>query len=244
MGGSMERIRTGGAGMKIEGCNRGMGAQTGMRPGDDEVSRSLQAQIQNKQQEMQKLSENKNMPPEEKLKKRQEIQQEISNLQMQLRQHQLEQRRKQQEGREDSLQKSRGGKELGPAAEYCKSQGTGLSQGGMQSMLSADAALKQSKVHDSVASRLEGRAGVLEAEIHQGSLLGRNTSAKEKELAQVEKRAEDASRSRADMLGEANQAVRKARESEEEKAEKEGSEKEEERKNHETDLDTPRGSGL
>lgn len=113
-------------------------------------------------------------------------------------------------------------------------------------MLSADAALKQSKVHDSVASRLEGRAGVLEAEIHQGSLLGWNTSAKEKELAQVEKRAEDASHSRADMLGEANQAVRKARESEEEKAEKEGSEKEkeEERKNHETDLDTPRGSGL
>lgn len=232
--------------MKIAGCNRGMGAQTGMRPGEDEVSRSLQAQIQNKQQEMQKLSENKNMPVEEKLKKRQEIQQEISNLQMQLRQHQLEQRRKQQEGKEDSLQKSRSGKELGPAAEYCKGQGTGLSQGGMQSMLSADAALKQGKVHDSVASRLEGRAGVLEAEIHQGSLLGWNTSAKEKELAQVEKRAENAEHSRTDMLGEANQAVREAGESEEEKAEKEGSEKEkeEERKNHETDLGTPRGSGL
>ena len=84
--------------MKINGIN-GANTQVGgmnMMQSNDSVSKNLQSQIANAQKQLQELSANKEMSLEEKMKKRQEIQQQIADLNHQLRQHQIEQRKEQQ----------------------------------------------------------------------------------------------------------------------------------------------------
>ena len=81
--------------MRINGLN-GVNTQTGgmnMMQTNDSVSKNIQNQIANAQKQLQEISSNKEMSIEEKLKKRQEIQQQISDLNNQLRQHQIEQRK-------------------------------------------------------------------------------------------------------------------------------------------------------
>lgn len=84
--------------MKINGFN-GTNTQTGamgMAQANDSVSKNIQNQIANAQQKLQDLSSNEELSLEDKMKKRQVIQQEITNLNQQLRQHQIEQRKEQQ----------------------------------------------------------------------------------------------------------------------------------------------------
>ena len=74
--------------MRINGFS-GTNTQTGtmgMTQGNDSVSKNIQNQIANAQQKLQDLSSNEEMSLEDKMKKRQEIQQEINNLNQQLRQ--------------------------------------------------------------------------------------------------------------------------------------------------------------
>ena len=83
--------------MKINGFN-GTNTQTGamgMAQANDSVSKNIQNQIANAQQKLQDLSSNEGLSLEDKMKKRQEIQQEITNLNQQLRQHQIEHRKEQ-----------------------------------------------------------------------------------------------------------------------------------------------------
>lgn len=80
----------------INGANTQMG-QMGMNQATDSYSRNIQNQIANAQKQLQELSSNKDMTLEEKMKKRQELQQQISDLNMQLRQYQMEQRREKQQ---------------------------------------------------------------------------------------------------------------------------------------------------
>ena len=68
--------------MKINGFN-GTNTQTGamgMAQANDSVSKNIQNQIANAQQKLQDLSSNEELSLEDKMKKRQEIQQEITNL--------------------------------------------------------------------------------------------------------------------------------------------------------------------
>lgn len=76
------------------------GGNAGMPTGGaqmDSVSRNLQNKIANEQKKLKDLASDDNLSPEEKMKKRQEIQQEVANLQQQLRQHQIEQQREQRQ---------------------------------------------------------------------------------------------------------------------------------------------------
>ena len=74
----------------------------------DTVSKSIQDEISEVQRQKQSLSSNKDMPVEEKTKKRQELQQEISSLNAKLRQHQAEVRKeKQKELMKDNAQTGR-----------------------------------------------------------------------------------------------------------------------------------------
>ena len=66
------------------------------------------------------------------MKKRQEIQQEINNLNQQLRQHQIEQRNKQQSKNSSSMDDMVAG-----TSNTSKKKDTGLSQASMQAMISA-----------------------------------------------------------------------------------------------------------
>ena len=96
--------------MRINGFS-GTNTQTGtmgMTQGNDSVSKNIQNQIANAQQKLQDLSSNEEMSLEDKMKKRQEIQQEINNLNQQLRQHQIEQRNKFSVGEQIEIMKPDG----------------------------------------------------------------------------------------------------------------------------------------
>ena len=149
--------------MKINGFN-GTNTQTGvmgMAQANDSVSKNIQNQIANAQQKLQDLSSNEELSLEDKMKKRQDIQQEITNLNQQLRQHQIEQRKEQQSKKSSMDDMVAGTKNTSAKKE------TSLSQAGMRAMISADSSIKQAKVQGSMATQMEGRAGVLESEIKQ-----------------------------------------------------------------------------
>ena len=190
----------------ISGSNAQMG-QMGMNQATDSYSRNIQNQIANAQKQLQELSSNEEMTLEEKMKKRQEIQKQISDLNMQLRQHQMQQRKEKQQAKTSSMDDMLGGTKA-KAGE----KSTGLSQAGMTAILSADTSLKQAKVQGSVASEMKGRANVIKAEIKQDG--NKNTEAKEKELAELEQKAADAEVSQMNTLAKADKAVKEAAEAE------------------------------
>lgn len=197
------------SGVMLQGANSSMPAGNMQM---DSVSRNLQNQIANEQKKLKELSSDENLTPEEKMKKRQEIQQEIANLQQQLRQHQIEQRREQQ--KEQKAEGSPAEELVGGSRKAAKSkngkQQAGLSSSSMQAMISADSSVKQAKVQGSVAVRMEGRAGVLKAEIKQDRAVGGNTEAKEAELAEVEQNAVEVTAAQANTLAKANKTMEEA----------------------------------
>lgn len=185
---------------------------------EDSVSRSIQKQIANKQKELQNLSSNQEMDMEEKRKKRQELMQEISDLNNQLRQHQIEQRREAANAKkkqESSPADSAGRKKQGAKGG---AENPGLSKGAMQAMVSADAAAKQAQVQGSAVSGMENRAAILKTEIKQDKALGADVAAKEEELAKTQQRAEDAKASQIDTLDAANKEIKDAQAREEPEA--------------------------
>ena len=198
--------------MKINGTN---GANTqmvqmGMNQAADSYSKNIQNQIANAQKQLQELSSNEDMTLEEKMKKRQEIQQQISDLNMQLRQHQIEQRKEKQQAKGSSMDDMLGGTGNTGSAK-AGNKNTGLSQASMTAMISADTSIKQAKVQGSVATSMEGRANVLKAEVKQD---GGNVEVKKKEIAELEQKAENATASQMNTLAEANKTMEEAAEAE------------------------------
>ena len=193
----------------INGVNTQMG-QMGMNQATDSYSRNIQNQIADAQKQLQELSSNKDMTLEEKMKKRQEIQQQISDLNMQLRQHQIEQRRAAQSRSERQRAKGSSTNDMRGGTSKAESKSTGLSQASMTAMISADSSVKQAKVQGSVAVKMEGRAGVLESEIKLDKVRGNDTQAKEEELAEVEQKAQAATTSQLSTLADASRTMEEA----------------------------------
>ena len=195
--------------MRINGLN-GVNTQAGgmnMMQTTDSVSKNIQNQIANAQKQLQEISSNKEMSLEEKMKKRQEIQQQITDLNNQLRQHQIEQR-KEQQAKKSSMDDMLGGsKKTAPKAGK---QSIGLSQASMTAIISADSAMAQAQVQGSVATKMEGRAGVLESEIKLDSARGGNVEKKQEELAEVEQKAIEAQSAQMDTLADANKKLEAA----------------------------------
>lgn len=209
--------------MKIGSMNgAGGGVQagkTGIQMQTDPVSKNIQDQIANAQKQLQDVSASQEMTPEQKMKKRQEIQQEITSLNQQLRQHQIEQRKEQQsqsKSKDSSVDDMLGG-EQSAGKTASGNQGSGLSQAGMKAMMSADSAMKQAQIQGNAATRMEGRAGVLKAEIKQG---GGSIEAKKAELEEVEQKAMSATASQMSTLADANQAIEEAAKVEQNSADK------------------------
>ncbi|MDE6387537.1 MAG: FlxA-like family protein [Lachnospiraceae bacterium] len=186
------------------GIGAGAGAQT------DAVSKDLQHQIENLQKQMQELSSNNEMPAETKMKKRQEMQKQISDLEVQLRQHQMEVKR---QAAMKKREKSNGMDEMLGTKQQEKqssSQSTGMSAGSMEALLSADASMKQAGVHGSTARKMEGKAAVLEVEIQLDSSRGGSTDLKREQLAEVKEIAQQATASQMESLAEANKTMQDA----------------------------------
>lgn len=174
----------------------------------DPVSKSIQRQIENAQKRLQELSSNKDLPPEEKMKRRQQIQQEITTLNQQLRQHEMEMR-KEQQAKNTAGQEEKQSQAPAAAKKGGKAAG-GMSPANMQAMISADVSMKQAQVQNSVAVKMEGRAGVLRSEIKQDQNTGASTEAKEAELADVEQKAMEATSSQMDTLEKAGEVIEEA----------------------------------
>ena len=188
--------------MQVNGVN-GIGASAPgvSSPSVDAVSKGIQNQIASAQQQLQKLSADRDMSVDEKQKKRQEIQKEISELNTELRQHQAELRREQQAqsrqaGEGNPLADERAGVKDEEKEEL---QGV-LSDNSMKAIISAESALAQAEVHGKVVSSLEGRARVLQSEIRQSESQGSNTEDKKNELEKLEKRITRASGAQTGIL--------------------------------------------
>lgn len=193
--------------MRINGIN-GTNTQTGtigMAQANDSVSKNIQNQIANAQQKLQDLSSNEEMSLEDKMKKRQEIQQEINDLNQQLRQHQIEQRKEQQSKKSSSMDDMVDGTKNTSAKK-----GTGLSQASMQAMISADSSMKQAKVQGSMATQMEGKAGVLKSEIKMDKGRGASTEKKEEELADLQAKAQAATAAQVSTLADAGKKMEEA----------------------------------
>ena len=190
----------------ISGANNGMQAgSSGRITQMDSVSKNIQNQIANAQKKLQELSSNEELSIEDKMKKRQEIQQEINNLNQQLRQHQIEQRKEQQSKKSSSMDDMVAGTKNTSAKK-----GTGLSQASMQAMISADSSMKQAKVQGSMATQMEGKAGVLESEIKMDKGRGASTEKKEEELADLQAKAQAATAAQVSTLADANKKMEEA----------------------------------
>ncbi|MCM1049800.1 MAG: FlxA-like family protein [Clostridiales bacterium] len=201
--------------MNVNGVTNGVNMQAGQMPGgheDDLISKNLKRQIEDLQKSLQEIAADTKMSGEEKMKKRQEIQKQINDLNMQLRQRQIELRKEKQQEKAESenifdtasaMENSKGGKKT-----------NGISQGSMEAMISADVSMKQAAKQGSVATKMEGRAGVLEMEIKLDSARNGDTSAKQKELANVEQKAANAAASQLDTLSKANKTLKEAADSE------------------------------
>lgn len=196
--------------MAIKSINVNMqSVQMGMNQTTDAYSRNIQSQIVSAQKQLQEISSNGDMTLEDKMKKRQEIQQQINDLNNQLRQHQMEQRREKQQAKRYSMEDMLGGSGNAGSANSA-SNSAGLSQASMNAMISADHSMKQAKVQGSVATKMEGKAGVMKAEIKQDEALGGNVEKKKEELADLEQKAQAATASQLSTLAEARKAVEKA----------------------------------
>ena len=188
--------------MKINSLN-GANSQVGgmnMMKATDSVSKNIQNQISNAQKQLQELSANKDMSIEEKMKKRQEIQQQINDLNNQLRQHQIEQRKEKVENARKQTKR----------APKVGKKSSGLSQASMKAMLYADSAMAQAQVQGSVATQMEGRAGVLESEIKLDSARGGDVSAKKEELEEVKQKVAAAETAQMNTLADASKKMEEA----------------------------------
>lgn len=190
--------------MRIENFNQHNSQANGLNRNMsmDSFSKNIQNQIANAQKQLQELSENETMNAEEKMKKRQEIQQQINDLNNQLRQHQIEERQKKQQAQttsSDSMISTNKG-----------DSNTGLSQSSMTAIISADSAISHARVQNNVADRLEARAGVLKSEIKLDSSRGGSVQAKQEELAEIEQRTSKIQSEQMNVLNDTNKRIEKS----------------------------------
>lgn len=180
--------------MQIGGVQGAGGAapvsQTPATGAEDAVSKNIKRQISEVQKKIQELAQNQDMSLEEKMKKRQEYNQQIADLNMQLRQHEIEIRQEKQQPKENSMEDMLGGKESPDAAQDQDS--VSISTEGMEAMISADSSKKQSRVYGHVAKDLQAKMRTLSSEIELDGARGLDTSDKAGALAKLEERMENA----------------------------------------------------
>lgn len=218
--------------MRVDGVNRENIQGASPIQAMDSVSKNLRAQIANAQKQLQELAANKEMEPEEKMERRKEIQQRITELNAQLRQHEIELRHEKQQQTEETGQSEQARRqEAKQRAENAPGgrSNTGLSQGSMEAMVSADRAIGQAKVQGNVAVAMRGRANVLKSEIEH-SVRGAAVEKKQESMADIEARLEELAKEQTQNLNQAGKQIdeaekdaREERKAKAEKQEKDGS---------------------
>lgn len=177
----------------------------------DPESKNLQQQIEKLQNDLKEISANQDIPADTKMKKRQEIQKQISDLEIQLRQHQIDARKAE---REKKKEESSFDDLLGTKPQQKQENGSniGMSAESMTAMVAADVSVKQANIHGSTAQKMEGRANVLEMEMKLDGGRGgsSNVDLKESELADVKEAAQKATASQLGSLAQASETLQNA----------------------------------
>lgn len=204
---------------------------------EDSQLKAIQKQITAVQKQLQELSQNTDMPTEEKMKKKKELQTKLGELNKQLTQRQMEIQR---EKREEQLKKNR--ERLEEQAQKQKSKEEQQQAQTIGKIMKMDGAMEKVETKDSVRISMEGRKRVLEGEIRADKNYGADTSMKEEDLSDMEGRIRDLSKSMMKDMNELNQDVRRKDKSNQEEMseikrqeEKEEKEKKEEEKREEQD---------
>ena len=224
---NVKGVNGGGTGLQSFGMNRNQG--------NDSVSKNLQNRIADAQKQMQELGDNKEMSLEEKMKKRQEIQQQISDLQNQLRQHQIEKSKEDRQKKGTSMDDMLGGNRQ---TQRQAGGSKGMSNASMKALISADTSMDQVKIQGAAKGQAEGKAGVLKAEIKLDSGRGGDTKKKEEELAKTEENVNEITQSQMNALSDINKKIDEAAKADREAEkveEKEKAKKKEADKAKETD---------
>ncbi len=194
------------------------GQMAGAEP-TDSVSKDIQNEIMNAQRQMQELSSKEDISAEEKMKKRQELRQEISNLNTQLRRHQAELSRQQRkaamtENAQAEKENAQAEKENVQAkedtAEERKDTGNGMSRRQMQAIAVTDSSMERTRRQEMVIARIEGGIAILQGEISQDEVLGMDTERKREELDKQQEKVLKATASRFSALGESRKAMKEA----------------------------------
>lgn len=168
---------------------------------DDPVIKNAQSQIEELQKRIQALAKNEDMDADTKREKRQELQQQISDLQATIRQRQMELRNMKQQESMEKAEAARAKK--APEAVKKAKQAGAFTTRGLNAVLSAGNAMEISKTQGSVATSFEGRANVLETEIELDKARGADTSYKSKELSDINRRAGKSRSDQIETLGKA-----------------------------------------
>lgn len=153
----------------------------------DSKSKDFQNQIANEKNRLKELASDRIMDEEEKEKKRKEIQQKIADLNKQFRQHQMELRREQQEQKEALAVSEEESRAL--AKEEEKQDEEDQPQEGLKAVISANSSFSQAKAQGNIALAMEGKVRVLQSEIRQDEIYGKDTEQKQNELKKLEQKA-------------------------------------------------------
>lgn len=176
----------------------------------DTESKNFQNQIANAQKRLKELASDNELSAEEKAKKRQEIQKQITELNNQLRQHQIEMRREQQEKEKSKSAEEMSGEEQGRLSSEEECRIVGMSQNGMRAIISANTAISHAKTQGHVNMSIESRMRVLQSEIRQDTGRGENIDLKQSELKNLEDKALRAKGAKMEILDEALRDMKKA----------------------------------
>ncbi len=176
----------------------------------DPLSRDIQSQIEAKKQELQSLSEKQDLSPEQKTKKRQEIQQEITALEQELRQHEIDVRKEQQSSRKNAIEESLGTDHTSGKTSSSGKGNAGFSEKSAEAILSAEGKLKAAQAQGNVKTKMEGHAGVLESEIKIDKSKGQDTAKKEEELSKTEQKIASVAEDQGTTLGKGIKDLRDA----------------------------------
>ncbi len=200
---------------KISAVGSVSGGQAASTQLIDTVSRNIENEIFGIQRKMQELTSNEEIPAEEKMKKRQELQQEMSRLNAELRRHQAEVSREQRKEAMASEEEDAKGAEQTDGTNAAKSidkgiedVGAELALSGIGAMLAADSSVQQAKSQGVVVGKIENGIAILKGEIQQDKLYGTNVERKEEILAKQRKRVSRALGAQFSALGNVKQTMK------------------------------------
>ncbi len=175
----------------------------------DSVSRSIKNKIFDMQRKMQQLSSEEDISEEEKMRERQELQQEIARLNAKLRQQQAEaDREKRQEELAKEAQAEAETENRG--VEYISSMDNKSASTDTEEMISARQSARQISDRGKIVAKIEGGIVVLKGEIKQDEIRGEDVEGKKAELAKQEKRAQRAQSPHITVLDETRESMKKA----------------------------------